>query len=510
VTADLTALSAVELSAACLAGDCTPLDAVDAVLDRITATGDPCRAFITVAADQARVAARALMERGGRGEEDLPLFGVPVTVKDLTATAGIRTTRGRLAGQDTVPADSAVAVERLQAAGAIVVGKTTTSDGGWKAEAGNLLVGPARNPWDLALTAGGSSGGAAVAVALGYGPLASGTDGAGSIRIPASFCGVVGYKPSFGLVPYFPVSAEGLSHFGPLARTVSDAALALDVLAGADERDPASWGVPWRQRGLSFTAAAADGGAHPRPLRVGVIEQVDGYPVDAEVKEAIGAAAGLLASLGHHVAAVAWRPGAYKCLSTILAAYAAADLRSRDPGVPVDPGLVRVAAWGATLRAADLAEASEARAAFTGHVRQSMADLDLDLVLMPTSPVLPFAAGADSPDAPAPAAGPAAAPENWLAWAAFCYPANLTGYPAISLPLCVSTGGLPIGVQLMGRWRQDTTVLAAARQLELADPWEARLNQLRGHQRQSQPRRAGRAHGQRDEPAGTGEGFNDI
>jgi aspartyl-tRNA(Asn)/glutamyl-tRNA(Gln) amidotransferase subunit A len=478
MTGDLTALSAAELSAACRAGICSPAEAVDAVLDRVSATGDPCQAFITVAADEARATARALT--GQVDAAHRPLLGVPVTVKDLTATAGIRTSRGSLAGKDAVPNDSALAVERLQAAGAVIVGKTTTSDGGWKAEAGNLLVGPARNPWDPALTAGGSSGGAAVAVALGYGPLASGTDGAGSIRIPASFCGVVGYKPSFGLVPYFPVSAEGLSHFGPLTRTVTDAALALDVLAGADERDPTSWGQPWQERGLSFSAAVSRAASEAGPLRVAVVDSVDDYPVDAEVKEALGAAAELLAGLGHQVEPIAWRPGAYRCVSVILAACAAADLRSRDPEVLVDPGLARVAGWGATLSAADLAEAADARAVFAGHVRQSMAGFDL--VLLPTCPVLPFTAGADSPEAAAAAdadaGGPGPDPEKWLAWAAFCYPANLTGYPAISLPLAVSSGGLPIGIQLMGRWRQDATVLAAARQLEIAAPWAERVRRL--------------------------------
>lgn len=478
MTADLTALGAAELSAACRAGACSPVEAVDAVLARISATGDPCQAFITVAADQARAAARELIERRTRDEAALPLFGVPVTVKDLTATAGIRTTRGCVALRDAVPGSSAVAVERLLDAGAIVVGKTTTSDGGWKAEAGNLLVGPARNPWDPRLTAGGSSGGAAVAVAMGYGPVATGTDGGGSIRIPASFCGVVGYKPSFGLVPYFPVSAEGLSHLGPLSRNVTDAALVLDTLAGADERDPTSWGAPWQERGLSFTAAVQRDGDLGRPLRVGVIDSVDGYPVDAEVKEALGVAVGLLAGLGHLVEPLGWPPGGYECMRVMGAAGAAAEVRARDPGIPVDPGLARLAAWGAALSAVDLAAAIDARAAFARQVRESMADLDV--VLMPVSPVLPFTAGADSPEAAAAAAACAQdpAPEDWLAWAAFCYPANLTGYPAISLPLAVSSGGLPIGIQLMGRWHQDMTVLAAARQLELAAPWHGRLRQL--------------------------------
>lgn len=478
MSGDLTALSAVELSAACRSGECSPAEAADAVLDRIAATGDPCQAFITVAADQARAAARALTAaRASRARAAPgPLFGVPITVKDLTATAGIRTTRGSLAGAHTVPAVSAVAVQRLEAAGAIIVGKTTTCDGGWKAEAGNLLVGPARNPWDPALTAGGSSGGAGVAVAMGYGPIGTGTDGAGSVRVPASFCGVVGYKPSFGLVPYSPVSAEGLSHFGPLTRTVGDTALALDVLAGADERDPASWGRPWAERGPSFSAAAERA---PGPLRIAVIDSVDDYPVDAEVKEALGAAANLLSGLGHRLEPVTWPTGAYRWLSVILAACAAADIRARDRAVAVDGGLARVADWGARLSAAELAEAMAGRAAFAEHIRLAMDGYDL--ALLPTTPVLPFSAGTDSPEGgllddsrPDGTLDPA----GWLAWCSFCYVGNLTGYPAISLPLGTSSGGLPIGIQLMGRWRQDASVLAAARQIEIAAPWAGRLRQL--------------------------------
>lgn len=478
MSGDLTALSAVELSAACRSGECSPVDAVDAVLDRIAVTGDPCQAFITVAADQARATARALTAaRASRARAAQgPLFGVPITIKDLTATAGIRTTRGSLAGARTVPAVSAVAVQRLKAAGAIIVGKTTTCDGGWKAEAGNLLVGPARNPWNPALTAGGSSGGAGVAAAMGYGPIATGTDGAGSIRVPASFCGVVGYKPSFGLVPYFPISAEGLSHFGPLTRTVGDAALALDVLAGADERDPASWGRPWAERGPSFSAAVEQA---PGPLRIAVIDSVDDYPVDAEVKEALGATANLLSGLGHRLEPVTWQTGAYRWLSVILAACAAVDVRARDRAVAVDDGLARVAEWGARLSAADLAEAVAGRAAFAEHIRMAMDGYDL--ALLPTTPALPFTAGTDSPEGgllenslPDGALDPA----GWLAWCSFCYVGNLTGYPAISLPLGISSGGLPIGIQLMGRWRQDATVLTAARQVEIAAPWAGRLRQL--------------------------------
>ena len=267
-----------------------------------------------------------------------------------------------------------------------------------------------------------------------------------------------------------------MSHFGPLTRTVGDAALALDVLAGADERDPASWGRPWAERGPSFSAAAEQ---TPGPLRIAVIDSVDDYPVDAEVKEALGATANLLSGLGHRLEPVTWQTGAYRWLSVILASCAAADLRARDRAVAVDDGLARVAEWGARRSAADLTEAMAGRAAFAEHIRFAMDGYDL--ALLPTAPVLPFTAGADSPEGGLPGSflpDGTLDPACWLAWCSFCYVGNLTGYPAVSLPLGISSDGLPIGIQLMGRWRQDATVLAAARQIEIAAPWAGRLRQL--------------------------------
>src|SRR4051812_49638079 len=178
-------------------------------------------------------------ERAYAAREALPLAGIPTSIKDLTPTRGIRTARGSLIDPNWVPDEDAPVVERLYAAGAVMLGKTNTPELGWKGDSGNRVFGPSFNPWNLAKTPGGSSGGAAAAVAAGLGPLAQGSDGAGSIRIPASFCGVVGHKPSFGRVPMYPRNGyHTISHHGPLTRTVADAALMLSVMAGPDQRDP--------------------------------------------------------------------------------------------------------------------------------------------------------------------------------------------------------------------------------------------------------------------------------
>ncbi len=234
---DIWYLSALELRERYRRRDLSPVEVTEAVLRRIETLNPRFTAFITVtpelAIEQARSAERAYVPGGAPG----PLAGLPISIKDLTPTKGIRTTRGSLIDPGWVPDEDPPFVERVYAAGAVMLGKTNTPEFGWKADSGNRLVGPTHNPWAHGKTAGGSSGGAAAAVALGMGPLAPGSDGGGSIRIPASFCGIFGHKPSFGLVPLYPASPFGdLSHIGPMTRTVRDAALLLNVTAGGDPR----------------------------------------------------------------------------------------------------------------------------------------------------------------------------------------------------------------------------------------------------------------------------------
>src|SRR5213083_1644362 len=231
--------SALEISGLVRAKKLSPIEVTDAVLSRIDAVNPTLNAFCVVAAEQARAAAREAEIAVTKGEPLGPLHGVPVSIKDVLFTRGLTTTGGSRLFADHVPDEDAIAVARLKAAGAVLLGKTNTSEFGHKAVTENPLFGVTRNPWNPALTPGGSSGGAAAAVASGCGPLALATDDGGSIRIPASFSGTYGLKPSFGRVPRgagFP-GLETLSHTGPITRTVRDAALVLDALAGPDDRD---------------------------------------------------------------------------------------------------------------------------------------------------------------------------------------------------------------------------------------------------------------------------------
>src|SRR2546425_10341875 len=232
-------LPATELAMLIRKKQVSPVEVIGAVLDRIDTINPRLNAFVTLTDEQARreakAAERALMKRGARLG---PLHGVPFSVKDLVITNGVRTTFGTPLYKDHVPTEDAPMVERLKAAGAIMLGKTNTPTFGWIGATHNLLFGATRNPWNLERTPGGSSGGASAAVSAGLGPLAIGTDGGGSIRIPSSFAGIFGLQPSFGRIPVYPPSGGwSLSHVGPMTRTVADAALMMNVCAGPDERD---------------------------------------------------------------------------------------------------------------------------------------------------------------------------------------------------------------------------------------------------------------------------------
>jgi aspartyl-tRNA(Asn)/glutamyl-tRNA(Gln) amidotransferase subunit A len=456
MTVDPTALSAIELRERYRSRELSPVEVVEATLRRIERLEPSLGAFVTVTAELALGQARAAEAAVARGD-DRPLLGVPVSVKDLAPTKGVRTTRGSLLYADWVPDFDAPAVERVYAAGGILIGKTNTPELGWKGDSGNRVVGPTHNPWRHGLTAGGSSGGAAAAVAAGLGPLALGTDGAGSIRIPAAFCGVVGLKPSFGLVPYYPASAvELLSHAGPIARTVPDAALFLDVLAGADARDRYTAWAP----GLD-TLASLDAGV--RGLRVAWSPDLGFARVDPEVAQLAAAGAAVFADeLGcalveadpplddpRGAVATIWRAGMAALFPDLDA------VRDR-----LDPGFVEVVESAAALTGADVARAIAARTQAYERLRLFMADHDL--LLTPTLPLTAFAAGADRPPD---------GPTDLLAWTPFTYPFNLSGQPAATVPCGLTPDGLPVGLQIVGRPGADALVLRAAAAFERARPW---------------------------------------
>ena len=388
-----------------------------------------------------------------------PLHGVPMSIKDLLITKGVRTMRGSPIYEQFIPAEDAPAVEKLKSAGALMLGKTTTPEFGYKGMTDSPVTGISRNPWNLERTPGGSSGGAAAAVAAGMGPLAVGTDGGGSIRIPASFCGIFGMKASFGRVAAYPPSAVALvSHTGPMTRTVRDAALMLNVIAGPDERDLGSLPAD----GTDYLAAC-DGDL--KGLRVAYSANLGYAPVDPEValvqcrrarlRERIGLPRGSGRSrfrksgqvLQHDLGR---RPGSY--LRPQLEAW-----QSR-----MDPGLVAMVKEVDNLTAADYGSALSQRLALWDVTRKFFDKYDL--LLTPTMPMPAF--GVDA--MPTEIAGQKT---EGLGWTPFTFPFNLTGQPAATVPCGFSAGGLPVGLQIVGARYADTLVLRAAAAFEAARPW---------------------------------------
>jgi aspartyl-tRNA(Asn)/glutamyl-tRNA(Gln) amidotransferase subunit A len=453
-------LSATELRNLYGAKVLSPVEVTRTILDRIEHLNPALNAFTVVTAELALAQASAA-ERAYASGDAPPLAGIPTSIKDLTPTRGVRTARGSLIDPDWVPEEDAPVVERLYAAGAVMLGKTNTPELGWKGDSGNRVFGPSFNPWNLEKTPGGSSGGAAAAVAAGLGPLAQGSDGAGSIRIPAAFCGIFGLKPSFGLVPQYPPSAVGdLSHLGPMTRTVRDAAMMLTAMAGADVRDRLSWSSD-----IDYTRDLDSG---VRGLRVAWTPTLGYARVASDVLEKTERAALNFRELGCEVEQVDPKlPDPAAILDVIwsgsLAGYFAGRLSAVGP--LLDPGLLKVLERAASLSAVDMAHALQQRNAYYTGVRQFMDLQRFDLLLTPTLPVTAFTAGLDEPD-------------DWqratlapLDWTPFTFPFNLTGQPAATVPCGFDRSGLPVGLQIVGRWRDDSTVLRAAAAFESAMPW---------------------------------------
>jgi aspartyl-tRNA(Asn)/glutamyl-tRNA(Gln) amidotransferase subunit A len=460
-TDDLPWRSALDLAALIRTRQVSPVEVAERVLQRIEAVNPRLNAFCCVTADLARAAAREAEIAVLKGEPLGLLHGVPFSVKDLLETRGIPTTYGSRLFADAVPEHDAVAVGRLRADRAVLLGKTATSEFGHKAITESPLFGVSRNPWNLACTPGGSSGGAAAAVASGLGPIALGTDGGGSVRIPAAFCNVVGFKPSFGRVPAHP-AAPGWSHVGhvgPITRTVRDAAAVLDVIAVGDDRDRLS--LP-SAPGSYLEACDED----IKGLHVAWSADLGYAPVAPEVRALCENAAAAFESLGCHVEVVSpgWEnPEVH--FGTLMAAqfYAAWSDRLPEAESRMDPTLVKFIRRGGGISARDYLLAYAAIETYWQEVRTFLERFDL--LLTPTAAVAPFPAG-EAP--PREIAGEAL---SVLGWMPFTYPFNLTGQPAASVPAGFTDSGLPVGLQIIGRRHADRTVLAAARAFESACPW---------------------------------------
>jgi aspartyl-tRNA(Asn)/glutamyl-tRNA(Gln) amidotransferase subunit A len=455
---DVAYASAVSLLDLYRARELSPVEVTRLLLDRLDALQPEINAFCIVDRDGAVAAARESERRWLHGEAVGRLDGVPVTIKDLLPMRGFPTLRGScLVNQDQDWSEDAPATARLREAGAIILGKTTTPEFGWKALGDSPLTGITRNPWDLSRTPGGSSAGAAAACAAGIGPLHVGSDGAGSIRIPSAFTGVFGLKPSFGRVPAYPPSPMGLlSHVGPMARTVADGALLLTVLSGSDHRDP--YALPAEERDhLDGLEGGVRGWriAYSPTLGYAKVEPEIGAPVTEAAKrfEALGA-------IVEEVDAIFTSPR--EALLTLWAAGAAKLLAAFpvDRKALIDPGLAAMAAEGERVTAvgylgADLVRTSLGREMAAFHQKY-------DLLLTPMMPVPALPVGQDLNDP--------ATERLWIDWSPFSYPFNLTRQPAASIPCGLTRAGLPIGLQIIGPLYADDRVLRAARAFETTQP----------------------------------------
>jgi aspartyl-tRNA(Asn)/glutamyl-tRNA(Gln) amidotransferase subunit A len=457
-------LSATELVARYRKRTLSPVEVVEAILDRVGRVNPTLNAYVTLTAEtarrEARRAERALTRRSARLGA---LHGVPFSVKDLVITRGVRTTFGTPLYRDHVPTEDAPIVERMKGAGGILLGKTNTPTLGWIGATHNLVFGITRNPWDPSCTPGGSSGGASAAAAAGLGPLHVGTDGGGSIRIPASFAGIFGHKPSFGRIPVYPPSAAwSLSHVGPMTRTVADAALMLNVCAGPDARD--QYSLPAER--VDYVRALGQG---VRGLRVAYSDDL-GFAdaVDPEVRTICGAAARAFRELGGQLSQVHPRwPSPRQAWELIFCGGIATRLApSLDRRQDIDPGLLKIIEQYLAQPPTAYVQAWFDRLTWAQHPRALFERYDL--LLTPTIACPPFPVGLDNPAEIAGRAVPA------YGWIPFTYPFNMTGQPAASVPCGFTSRGLPVGLQIVGRHNDDASVLRAAAAFERARPWRGR------------------------------------
>jgi amidase len=468
VSRDLCFVSATDLLRLYRSRKVSPLEVMQAVFARIDAVNPALNAFVTLDREPALSAARRATTALGRRRDIGALHGIPVSIKDLTPTKGIRTTWGSRIFEQHVPDEDALIVQRLKSAGAIVIGKTNTPEFGAGGNTFNAVFGATRNPWDPALTCGGSSGGAAVALATGMGPLAQGSDTGGSLRTPAAFCGVVGFRTTPGLVPYYPkaLTWDSIGVTGPMARTVADTALMLSAIAGPDDRAPLSYDVDPRQFLKAVKSASVKG------WRVAWTPDLAGLiPVDEEVAKVAETATGVFRTLGAKVEAAC--PDFSDVNEIVLgtrglsmvANYAQHLARWKDQ---MQKGLVWNIEQGLALTALQIARAEILRSALWQRVRVFMETRDL--LILPTVAVPPFPV-----EQPYPTEINGKPLENYTQWFFLTYGITLTALPAISVPCGFTRSGLPVGLQIVGRRRQEAAVLRAAAAFEAAAPWADKI-----------------------------------
>jgi aspartyl-tRNA(Asn)/glutamyl-tRNA(Gln) amidotransferase subunit A len=457
---DLAYTPATELARLVAARRLSPVEIVQTILERIETHEPRINAFAYLAADQAMDAARAAETAVMRGDPPGALHGVPVTIKDLTITRRMPTQSGSHIMAGHRPGEDAPLVRRLEQAGAIVLGKTTTSEYGWMGVSSSPLTGITHNPWKHGYNAGASSAGAGAACAAGFGPLHQGSDGAGSIRMPSHFCGVFGIKPTYGRVPQYPVStADYTTHLGPMTRTVADAALMLRVMAGPDPLDHTSC----EAAPADYIARLQEG---IRGRRIAYSPDLGHARVDPEVADLVRRAVGRFEALGATVeeVAVPWASAGPELARLFWPAH----FTRIAPKLPewesrMDPGFVALVRAGLAVSMTDYMLARERKAAYIAAAHRWFEDWDF--LLTPAVSVAAF---------PADRIIPEHWPQHdwdWISWAEFSYPFNLTGDPAASVPCGFTADGLPVGLQIVGRRFDDLGVLQAAAAFESIQGW---------------------------------------
>lgn len=460
---DMGFLPATDLAEMIRTRQISPVEYMQTLLARIESFEPRVNAFAHLAAGPAMDAARAAEAKLMSGERIGRLHGVPVTIKDLAITKDMPTQQGSLIYQNNQPNEDAPIVTRLQAEGAIIIGKTTTSEFGWTGVSRSPLTGITHNPWRYGLNAGASSAGAGAAAAAGFGPLHQGSDGAGSIRMPAHFCGVFGLKPSFGRVPNYPVNTGDLtSHVGPITRTVADGAVFLEVMAGPHP--------------LDYTSLEAGPADYHARLQAGIKGRRIAYSpdlglarVDPDVAALVKAAAHRFSELGAIVEEVAtpWAaPG-----PELVRFFWSAHLTRLKPQLEkwhtkMDPGLVACIEASANVSIAEYQAARERKMSYIASIHRWFADWDF--LLTPAVSVAAFPAQNLMPDH---------WPQHewdWVSWAEFSHPFNMAWNPAASVPCGFTQEGLPVGLQIVGKRFDDLGVLQASAAFEQIQPWADR------------------------------------
>jgi aspartyl-tRNA(Asn)/glutamyl-tRNA(Gln) amidotransferase subunit A len=441
----------------------SPVELTEMYFRRIDRLNSQLNSYLTLVHDEALAAAKSAEDAVVRGDRLGPLHGLPISIKDLEPTKGIRTTKGSLAFKDWVPDKDSIVVERVRRSGAVILGKTNTPEFGYRGTSENLLGDPCYNPWNPERTAGGSSGGAGASVVAGLCALAQGSDGGGSIRIPASFCGVYGIKPTLGRVPLFagdgtPDTHNHLSQPGPMTRTVRDSAMLLQALSGYDSRDSGSI----RQEPPDFVAALD---RDISGLRIAWSPDYGYAAVDQEVVEVTSRAATAFEQMGCSVDDSSISLDApFEAFWTIFSAVGYTRYGNLlDQEEPLTDYARECLQYGATVTAAQYAGAL----AYIDGLKQQYADLfeEYDLLLSPVTAVTAFPPY-DRPDL---IAGREVDP--FWGFLPFTYPINMIGNPAASIPAGLSSDGMPIGLHIVGRSGDEATVLAASAAFEQARPW---------------------------------------